>query len=188
MNHIIFSITLIAATTLSALTGLSYLRPSFIFFPPPSKTSWQYRLFWWLFRVMVLGIAILSVTTFNPQPLINGFVRYGVCLPLFIAGFAMATYLSARLGWQNAHGEVQGLVVSGWYRYSRNPVYVFSLLGMLGLGMFVHSPQLYCLLSLWAILYLIAPVIEERWLERTYGAAYLAYKAKTARFFGRPAK
>ena len=53
---------------------------------------------------------------------------------------------------------------------------------MVGLGLAVASWWVAVLLVLWALFYLLAPVLEEPWLERTYGAAYLDYKRRTPRF------
>ena len=33
-----------------------------------------------------------------------------------------------------------------------------------------------------ALFYLLAPVLEEPWLEHTYGSEYLDYKSRTPRF------
>jgi protein-S-isoprenylcysteine O-methyltransferase Ste14 len=158
----------------------------FEFFPPPSKDSWQYRVFWVLFRIMFIGLLILSFHGFSPQPLFDNLVRYLVWLPLLILGFGIATYLSAKLGWANAHGEKDGLIVSGLYRWSRNPIYVASIVGIIGWSLFVNSCYVSTILALWAFMYFLAPFVEEPWLERSYGEDFLAYKGNSSRFFGLP--
>lgn len=177
---------LLAIVTIIVLSLVALLFRNFEFFPPPRKDSWQYRVFWILFRVMFLGLLYLSFAEFGSQPVFESWTRYFLWLPLLILGFGSATYLSARLGWQNAHGVQEGLVVSGWYRWSRNPIYVTSFVGMIGWGFFVNSYYVSVLLSLWGLMYLIAPFVEERWLEGKYGTEFLSYKANSSRFFGFP--
>ena len=76
------------------------------------------------------------------------------------------------------------LVVDGIYRQTRNPLYLGTTLIYLGLGVAAGS--------LWAIV-LVVPLLwvinvgvvarEERYLERKFGDAYRAYKARVRRWF-----
>lgn len=186
MSQIIFIASLISILIIILASLSALVVDGFEFFLPPRKGSWQYHIFWTLFRIMFAGLLFLSFVEFNPQPVFETWVRYCVWLPLLISGFGGATYLSARLGWENAHGEKEGLVVSGMYRWSRNPIYVASLLGMLGWGFFVNSTYVSIILLFWALMYLLAPFVEEPWLQRTYGERFLSYKKETSRFFGFP--
>ena len=183
MDQFIFVISLIAILLILTLSMVSYFHKDFAFFPPSDKKTWQYLVFWLLFRIMFFGLLILSVRTFGSDPLVASWVRYLVWLPLGLLGFGFATYLSVQLGWKNAHGEKQGLMITGWYQLSRNPVYVASILGMLGWGLFVNAGVVYVLLSLWCLMYLLAPFFEEPWLENQYGEEYRLYKATVPRFF-----
>jgi protein-S-isoprenylcysteine O-methyltransferase Ste14 len=119
-------------------------------------------------------LLILSFHGFSPQPLFDNLVRYLVWLPLLILGFGIATYLSAKLGWANAHGEKDGLIISGLYRWSRNPIYVASIVGIIGWSLFVNSCYVSTILVLWAFMYFLAPFVEAPWLERSYGEDFLA--------------
>jgi protein-S-isoprenylcysteine O-methyltransferase Ste14 len=75
------------------------------------------------------------------------------------------------------------LVVDGIYRQTRNPLYLGTTLIYLGLGVAAGS--------LWAIA-LVVPLLwvinvgvvarEERYLERKFGDAYRAYKARVRRW------
>ena len=169
------------------LASLSaFIVDNFEFFPPPSTDSWQYHAFRALFRIMFVGLLILSFFEFSQEPVFAPWLRYIVWLPLMIIGFGGATYLTTKLGWKNAFGEKDGLVVTGLYRWSRNPIYVVSIAGMVGWGFFVNSYYVSTILSLWALMYLLAPFVEERWLERTYGEQFMAYKKDTSRFIGFP--
>ena len=78
---------------------------------------------------------------------------------------------------------VPRLTTEGPFRYSRNPSY-------LALAM-IYAGIAFLLNSLWAILFLPLVVVvmqrevigrEERYLERTFGEEYLAYKGKVRRW------
>jgi protein-S-isoprenylcysteine O-methyltransferase Ste14 len=186
MNQIAFLISIFSILTISMLSIISMKSEKLDFFPPPQKDTWQYKVFWLLFRIMFLGVVFLSVADFNSLQYVSTIFRFGVGLPLLVVGFSAAFYLSAILGWKNSHGEQQGLVTTGWYRWSRNPIYVVSIIGMVGWGLLIDSLYVYILLVLWVFLYLLAPFAEEPWLEQKYGSAYASYKLQVARFVGIP--
>jgi len=186
MSQTIFIVSLISILIILLASMSAFVIDKFEFFPPPSTDSWQYHAFRVLFRIMFVGLLLLSFFGFRDEPVSAPWLRFGVWLPLLIIGFGCATHLTTKLGWKNAFGQKDGLVVSGLYRWSRNPIYVASLAGMIGWGFFVNSPYVSIILLLWALMYLLAPFAEERWLERTYGEKFLAYKKGTSRFFGFP--
>ena len=109
--------------------------------------------------------------------------RQGVGGVLAVTGIGLAFWISIQLGWRNAFGEARGLVTDGWFRFSRNPIYVVTWLGLLGWAIILNDLRVTFLLSLWAAMYWLAPRIEEPWLERQYGDEYCAYKQRTRRFF-----
>ena len=78
---------------------------------------------------------------------------------------------------------VSSLVQHGPFRYSRNPGYLF--LTMLYAGIAVLKNALWAILPLPLVLYVIQREVierEERYLERTFGEEYLAYKARVRRW------
>ena len=182
MTNIIFYIALGADVGLLVLSVASLVSKNMQFWPPPSAKSWQYHTFWSLSRVMFLCIVLLSVLDFNGS---GSPWRYYVGIPLTLIGFGLAFYITFYLGWKNAHGEEAGLITSGFYAWSRNPVYVVSIAGMIGVGLWVHSSMVYALLAIWAVWYIIAPFLEEPWLEEQYGEEFLTYKMNVPRFIGR---
>ncbi len=75
------------------------------------------------------------------------------------------------------------LVVSGPYRFSRNPLYVGFTFLYLGLALFFRlSWGLILLPILIGIIQSYVILREERYLEEKFGAAYLAYKARVRRW------
>ena len=58
-------------------------------------------------------------------------------------------------------------------------------LALLALLLLLPSLKVLILLLLAGVWYMIAPFPEEKWLEKQYGAAYLEYKQRVPRYFGR---
>jgi protein-S-isoprenylcysteine O-methyltransferase Ste14 len=78
---------------------------------------------------------------------------------------------------------VSSLVQNGPFRYSRNPGYV--ALAMIYTGIAVLRNALWAILLLPLVVYVIQREVierEERYLERTFGEEYLAYKARVRRW------
>jgi protein-S-isoprenylcysteine O-methyltransferase Ste14 len=79
---------------------------------------------------------------------------------------------------------VSSLVQNGPFRYSRNPGYV-ALAMILYTGIAVLRNALWAILLLPLVVYVIQREVierEERYLERTFGEEYLAYKARVRRW------
>ena len=181
---IVFGIGAAAIGTLFALTIVGLVGRRFRFWPPPGRASWQYRVFWGLFRVFFVAVIALSVLEVRPGAGSGGVLSItGWCLVFF--GFGLATWMTKSLGWGNAHGEAVELQTAGWFAYSRNPVYVATIVGMVGLSLAIESRLLHILLAAWGLLYVVAPILEEDWLEEQYGDAYRTYLQRVPRFLGR---
>ncbi|NNM33345.1 MAG: isoprenylcysteine carboxylmethyltransferase family protein [Gemmatimonadetes bacterium] len=186
MSTAIFAVSLASISVIVVLGLASVLREGWRFWPPPSRSSAPYHLFWWSFRVYFVGLILLSVADFARLEEGTSWWRLGLGIPLLLSGFGLAIYGTGQLGWENAHGVQEGLKTDGMYRWSRNPIYVVTIPGLLGLGLLVHSLRLYALLAIWAVLYFAAPFLEEPWLEERYGEAYRDYRRRVPRFLGWP--
>ncbi|GAA4031194.1 isoprenylcysteine carboxylmethyltransferase family protein [Arthrobacter methylotrophus] len=81
----------------------------------------------------------------------------------------------------------KNLVVGGFYRYVRNPIYVAIGAAVVGQGLLFGEPKLFGLAALGAV-----PVVafvrlhEEPTLERKFGAEYEEYRANVPRWLPRP--
>jgi protein-S-isoprenylcysteine O-methyltransferase Ste14 len=76
------------------------------------------------------------------------------------------------------------LVTRGPFRYWRHPVYMGEVLLLLGLAQATLNVWFVILAPLFALaVYRLAVLPEERHLEARFGADYLAYKARTRRWF-----
>jgi len=78
------------------------------------------------------------------------------------------------------------LVVTGPYRYSRNPMYVGGLFIWIGWAIFYGSPAV-CIGSvfLWSIFSLRVIPAEERQLRALFGDEYQQYQTAVRRWLGR---
>jgi protein-S-isoprenylcysteine O-methyltransferase Ste14 len=78
-----------------------------------------------------------------------------------------------------------GLVTSGLYRFSRNPIFTFMLVAIFGLALIM--PTLLSLLLFKAAVWIVIVQVsnEEDYLARAYGHAYAAYASRVGRFFPR---
>jgi protein-S-isoprenylcysteine O-methyltransferase Ste14 len=79
------------------------------------------------------------------------------------------------------------LVVSGPYRFSRNPMYLAVLLILAAWAAGFRSRSLANYAAVVAILFYVRVVLfEEPWLDDTHGGEWLEYKARVPRWIGRP--
>lgn len=181
MYKIFIGISAFSSCALLALALATVVKPKIQFWPPPSKGSWQDLVFIWLFRGMVYALIASSVVTVIarwPLPLING-IMGGV---LILGGFAGAFAFTGRLGWRNAFGDRKGLVTTGAFSWSRNPIYVSTWVGLAGWAILIPDIGVRLVLLVWGLLYAVAARLEEPWLEREYGDQFRDYCGKVPRF------
>ena len=113
-----------------------------------------------------------------------------LALPLFVGGVGIVLYSSGLFAIVGRGSPVpidppKDLVISGLYRYSRNPIYVAY--GMILLSYFLYWGQLTLLIyaaivpaifAVWVIL------VEEPGLRRRFGKRYEDYTRQVPRWFG----
>jgi protein-S-isoprenylcysteine O-methyltransferase Ste14 len=120
-------------------------------------------------------------------PVAHSLARYVAGVALAAGGFIMIAMGTRRFAAAGTNVPptlpTTALVVDGIYRRTRNPLYLGTTLVYLGLSVAAES--------LWAI-GLVVPLLsvinvgvvrrEERYLERKFGDAYRAYKARVRRW------
>ncbi len=75
------------------------------------------------------------------------------------------------------------LVVSGPYRFTRNPMYHGVLAAILGQAWLFHSAPLLAYAAIvWVVFHLFVVLHEERALEATFGERYRAYRRTVPRW------
>ena len=108
--------------------------------------------------LMLLGLACIVVAALGR-----------LWTSLFIAGFKDAE-----------------LVRRGPYAALRHPLYLLSLLAMLGVGLASRSLALTCgMVTVFGVVYARAARREDSWLQKTHGAAFEAYRREVRAFLPR---
>jgi len=107
-------------------------------------------------------------------------------------GFIMIVLCVVGRGWCSLYigGRKKAEIVSGGpYSLCRNPLYFFSFVGAFGMGAQTGSVVTALLFVLIAFAVFYVTVREEEiWLTATFGEPYLAYCARTPRFWPRFSK
>ena len=159
----------------------SILVPERRTWPPLKREGFVYRVNSLLGPAISVGLALVSILGWNSLSL-DAWLRFGVGGVLLGLGAYLALGGALRLGIERNTGHEGELLDSGPYRFSRNPQYVGSVLGYLGLALLCNSaPGLATTLgsSLW---FLSLPFAEEPWLREKLGAPYEAYAARVPRY------
>ncbi len=187
-QEMIITLFLIALALELAYLGLFWLtlrRPGFRFWPPPCARSWQFFAAWIMAGVVATIFLLLGGADFNSACLSIFQHRLPFALVLFGLGSAIGTWASLTFGLPNTLGLGARLVTRGPYRYTRNPEYIGDSLNILGFMVLTNSWMVWAIGALGVALNIMAPFIEEPWLEERFGADYRAYKQSTPRFFPR---
>jgi protein-S-isoprenylcysteine O-methyltransferase Ste14 len=149
-------------------------------------------LFFVVAPAMLAGVIPWSIThwEFRPPFLAVDATRLaGVAL--ILAGVpgvldSFARFALEGLGTPAPIAPPRNLVVSGLYRYVRNPIYVAVVAVILGQGvLFADSRLLVYGASLWLFFHLAVIVHEEPTLRQSFGAEYDAYRANVPRWLPR---
>lgn len=180
-SKILFSISLASGLFISTLSLLGHVSNSFQFWPPPDKDSWQIKFFWILFIMFSLPFSVLIALDFDIRNTNDFLFILGASLSL--VGLILANLVSYNLGLKNTSGQEDQLRTSGWYSFSRNPVYVLTILALVGVSIAIPTFYIIVISSVWIFIYILAPFIEEPWLEDRYGRDFLNYKRRVRRFF-----
>ncbi len=147
----------------------------------------------WLPVVPIAAGIILPYLATYLDPLLPevslGHLRW-VGAPVFLAGFAVAMgsrrLIYNREQWEeapSATGIPKRLIVSGPYRYVRNPMLLGMVLIVFGEALYTQSPGIFCYLAAFFLfLNLIMIPGEECRLEERFGESYLRYKSKIRRW------
>ena len=110
---------------------------------------------------------------------------------LIVAGLAVVIHAYARfaldgIGTPSPMAPPRELVVTGAYRYVRNPMYVATAAVIVGEGLLLGQPVLLVAAAVYcAALALLGITFEEPLLRRRFGPAYDAYRAAVPGWFPR---
>lgn len=178
---LVFAAGLIVGLALDFLLLRTLLAPPFRIWPTPEPGSWQSLTFWGLFRGGMVLTFVVAILDWNSAGLID-WSRFLVGAPLFLVGFGITVLGYFNLGLGNTYCGADGLVSHGLYRFSRNPQYASSIMGLVGLAICANSWFAIVLAAVMSGAYVLMSLVEEAWLEQQYGSTYRDYCARTARF------
>lgn len=134
-------------------------------------SSWMSRAGWLSFSAATNAVLIIAIVL----------LALGAWMRTWGAAYVGASIVQSR----SMHGET--LLADGPYRRTRNPLYLGTILHVLGLSILMTpSGAIFCIVMIWLLQIRLA-LAEEPFLEAQFGAAYAAYRARVPRFLPSPA-
>lgn len=179
---IVFLAGAAVAAILLCLLVLTLIFPPLRIWPTPGEGSWQSYVFWPLFRglnVLCFAVALADHTPYLGLPV---WLR-GVAAFLLAASLSLFIYSFRVLGRDNSYGAQDGLVTGGIYRWTRNPQNAMLVVVYGCLAVAADNGPTYLLCGAMMTVYVLMVLLEEPWLEATYGAPYKRYCRRVPRFF-----
>lgn len=133
-------------------------------------------------RLLVVCVSLLLVTCRG------SWVGTGLWDGLFkFAGLGCVIVSSFGRAWASLYisgYKLDSLIETGPYSVTRNPLYLFSLIGVVGMGLGSESLLVLALLVVLFGSYYPSTILqEEKVLEKRHGAAFTAYAARVPKFF-----
>jgi len=145
-------------------------------------TRWRTKL------SQILGVVFILALVFSEKRLEYA-APFSICV-MFAVGCALVGIATVGRLWcaQYIAGyKTETLVTSGPYSLCRNPLYFFSLLGGLGVGLCTGSVTLTLVIAtVFALIYSVTIGKEERNLRNIFGGEYDKYAARVPRFIPKP--
>ncbi len=180
--YVVFAIDVGILLFFVAGSAWSVLFPSRRIWPPPHEDSWQKHLTWFcLYCVFGLNAALL-VLDWNSW-ILESNLRLIAGVPAALLGGLLTMWGVTTLGWANTSGLNRELISSGPYRLTRNPQYLGNIVFFTGMSIAANSLFLWIVHALLILIFAIAPVTEEPWLESQHGEAYREYRRDVPRFW-----
>jgi protein-S-isoprenylcysteine O-methyltransferase Ste14 len=138
------------------------------------------------------GLVPWSITGWQLQPPFLGLeLTRGLGAIMILAGVpglvdAFARFALQGLGTPAPIAPPRNLVVTGLYRYVRNPIYVALVAIILGQAMLMGDWRLVVYGALlWVFFHVWVVAVEEPTLEQTFGSEYEAFRAAVPRWIPR---
>ena len=161
-----------SSTTRSVVVSLGF---TLLIGPGPAVVLVPWLLTRWEIGDPLLGIDALRVL---------GAVLVVAGLPVLLE--SIVRFVRKGRGTLTPAVPTEHLVVSGLYRYVRNPMYVAVVTMIVGQGLLFGSvPVLVWAAALWIVFTAFVMLYEEPTLRRTFGAEYEAYCSQVRRWVPR---
>jgi protein-S-isoprenylcysteine O-methyltransferase Ste14 len=179
---ILFSLTLVLELFYVLMFIMTIRLPDFRFWPPPSHRSWQFFVAWLVALVVAVNFLFLGLLDFDSFILPNFWLRLPFTFVLTLLTLALGIWIYTVFPFRATIGLGDKLIISGPYRYSRNPQYICDSLSIIGYMILMNSWMVWTVGILGIVLNILAPFTEEPWLENRFGDAYREYKRQVPRF------
>ena len=169
-----------AASILLGAIVWSIRYPDQRIWPPQRSTSLHKAVGWSQAVVVFASAAAVGVLDWNSLGL-PAVLRWSLGLLLLVLGNLIAWGGVVQIGMAVSSGDVDTLVTSGLYRYSRNPQYLADIAILSGWAVLSASFWVLPIAIAGIGVLAIAPFAEEPWLSKVYGAEYDRYLNQTPR-------
>jgi protein-S-isoprenylcysteine O-methyltransferase Ste14 len=140
-----------------------------------------------LLAVLVLGLVLDYLRPLGIVDTLPRILRSIVGIALFLFGASLV--VRVRRAFEAAGTNIRpdqptnALVTDGLFAHARNPVYLGGLTALLGLALILNSDWMVILIvPAFLVLHYGVVLREERYLQRKFGAPYLAYKQSVPRY------
>jgi protein-S-isoprenylcysteine O-methyltransferase Ste14 len=130
--------------------------------------------------VLIVVLDLVAPVEFLPQA-----VSLAVGIPLLVAGaglWAWGFATMVRGGENPTTPATSGLVTTGPYRFSRNPIYAFGITGILGLAVLLDTASGVAVVAVLLPVAYILTLAEERYLEEKFGDQWRDYCSRVRRW------
>jgi len=170
------------ACHLALLTGAVWCVafPERRIYPMTSKGVVYYAMwlmFWFVFGSHFALVLLDWNTGAWSSPL-----RLFLGIPIALLGGSLVSWGIATLGVRNTSALPDGFITAGPYGFTRNPQYVGDILLFVGTALIANSELVLITHALTCLVFVVAPLAEEPWLEEQYGEPYRAYLTRVPRF------
>ncbi len=129
--------------------------------------------------LIVFALILLTAPVWEQPGALDFFMKYLGYVFVVIAVFGRLWSSLFICGYKS-----KKVVQDGPYSMTRNPLYVFSFVGAVGLGLGTGSLLIITLIIIFFVVVYARTILhEEEKLEELLGIKYLQYKANTPRFF-----
>lgn len=181
MPYLLAAITLLCCLAVAAIAAWSSAYPDRSVWPPLAF-GWKARIATWSVSIVALGAAYMAGRmSWNAWDWPD-WIRWYVGFPLAFVASSASSWAIMKLGLDQSMGADRALVTDGVFGLTRNPTYIANLALCLGWTLLAASWPAAIAAGSLAALYMFTVPHEERWLARTYGEAWLAYRDRVKRW------
>ena len=148
---------------------------------PMNSKGGVYYLMWLMFWFVFGSNFALVVLDWNTGAW-EGPLRFMLGVPIALLGGGLVSWGITTLGVRNTSALPDGLITSGPYAFTRNPQYVGDILLFTGVSVIANSEMVLVTHVLTSLVFVVAPLAEEPWLDGQYGDPYREYRSRVPRF------